>query len=170
LREIAKAQARVGEVEEADKTFREILNTAREISHEYSRVNAMREIAEAQAATGRVEEADKTFEEAIKTARKILYDQSEREVALSEIAKAQAAAGRVVEAIKTIQLVLVESEKAIIKVAEVCASRGAKDSFKQLLAPASYHISASYKMCGLLPQLYADDEGAIDKIATLVMT
>ncbi len=173
LTEIAETQVKAGFVEDAENTFEEALKVARGINDGIRRIEHLglivetQEIAKAQAATRKDEVAKKTFEELLMTAKEINKERS-REDVLREIAKAQAVVGKDEEAIKTIKLILVRSEFAISQVAEVFASNGAKYSFKQLLAPASYHLSASYKMCGLLARLYADDEDAIDKIAALV--
>src|SRR5439155_12148070 len=129
---------------------------------EQAKAYELSNVAETQAQLGE-------FAEALETARQI-KDAGLRAEALCEIAKTQAAVGKDEEGIKTMQLVLVGSDDAISQVAEVFVLKGAKDSFKQLLAPASYHISASYEMCGLLAQLYSDDEDVIDQIAALVMS
>lgn len=160
LIEIAKAWAVAGEVDEA-------VNTIRSICNEYTQTRGLREVAVAQASVGNATESGRTFARAIETARTINSDSS-RESALRDIAEAQATTGQFEAAINTIRD-LVNPINAISSVAEVFVSKGAKASFKQLLAPASYYGFSVYKTCGFLARLYSDDGAAIDRIAALVL-
>jgi len=97
LLEIGRAQTQAGQIEEANRTLAEALQSAWAIEKETPRRLALEEIARAQAQVGQPQETNRTFAEALESARTI-GDAYFRAEALSELAKAQARVGQAEEA------------------------------------------------------------------------
>ncbi len=148
---IGELLAKAGRNQKAEIIFEEALAIAKTITNDRLMLaifgsSLISMIAEAQARVGK--DAD-----AINTTRNAA-DESERAEIMLKITKQTIFIGKQEIALKILDSILINRNKYLPEIAHIFVEKGNKETFKKLFLPAVYYLDATYKMVGLLAELY----------------
>jgi len=133
--------------------FGKALAAAEHIGVADSRAELLEEIAAAQVRMGDCDGARRSLLQAVHAAN-LIDDNHYRKDRLSSIAKGQILAGFSDDAVRTADQIVFDRNVELPKIAQVCVEARDTSALKQLLIPCAYSTDATYRLIGLLSQVY----------------